>query len=105
MDEYIRCGHEIDWRWKSVGQDGAFCRECMRVYPVLIAEPEQDAEDSLDFFDVLSQHRQGRMSITEQIYCTCGWDSSSEYDDEYIEHLNEVLITAHVDWLNSDSEA
>jgi hypothetical protein len=34
MVEYIECGHKIEWRWKSVGNDGAFCAECQRVYPI-----------------------------------------------------------------------
>lgn len=34
--DYIECGHKITWRWKSVGQDGAFCRECQRVFPVRV---------------------------------------------------------------------
>lgn len=105
MDEYIRCGHEIDWRWKSVGQDGAFCRECMRVYPVLIAEPEPESKKSFDFYDILFQHQWGRFSISEVVFCDCGWSAGSTDEIEHVEHLNEMLVAAHEEWLNSDSEA
>jgi len=37
----IDCGHTIARRWKSFGQDGAFCNDCQRVYPVRPANPPQ----------------------------------------------------------------
>jgi hypothetical protein len=39
MIEEIPCGHDVTWSWPSVGQRGAFCFKCQRVYAVISSPP------------------------------------------------------------------